>query len=62
MVRDPSASRGNLLRRIATPDAGCRATHVSFPVTALLRRADAAAVTVSALAMKATRRVGRPSV
>jgi hypothetical protein len=33
-------------------------THVLLPVTALLRRADAAAVIVSALAAKATRRVG----
>jgi hypothetical protein len=37
---------------------GCRATHVLLPVTALLRRADAAAVIVSALAAKAVRRVG----
>ncbi|ORB77238.1 hypothetical protein BST46_25635 [Mycobacterium timonense] len=37
---------------------GCRVTHVLLPVTALLRRADAAAVIVSALATKATRRVG----
>ena len=37
---------------------GCRVTHVLLPVTALLRRADAAAVIVSALAAKATRRVG----
>jgi transposase-like protein len=37
---------------------GCRATHVLLPVTALLRRADAAAVIVSALAVKAVRRVG----
>ena len=37
---------------------GCRVTHVLLPVTALLRRADTAAVIVSALAAKATRRVG----
>jgi hypothetical protein len=37
---------------------GCRVTHVLLPVTALLRRADAAAVIMSALATKATRRVG----
>lgn len=37
---------------------GCRATHVLLPVTVLLRRADAAAVIVSALAAKATGRVG----
>jgi transposase-like protein len=37
---------------------GCRATHVLLPVSALLRRADAAAVIVSALAAKAVRRVG----
>jgi hypothetical protein len=33
-------------------------THVLLPVTALLRRADTAAVIVSALAAKATRRAG----
>jgi hypothetical protein len=33
-------------------------THVLLPVTALLRRADAAEVIVSALAAKASRRVG----
>lgn len=33
-------------------------THVLLPVTALLRRADTAAVIVSALAAKATMRVG----
>jgi len=33
-------------------------THVLLPVTALLRRADAAGVIVSALAAKASRRVG----
>jgi hypothetical protein len=38
--------------------AGCRVTHVLLPVTALLRRADTAAVIVSALAAKATRRAG----
>jgi len=37
---------------------GCGVTHVLLPVTALLRRADAAAVIVSALAAKAVRRVG----
>ena len=34
---------------------GCGATHVLLPVTALLRRADTAAVIVSALAAKAQR-------
>ena len=37
---------------------GCGVTHVLLPVTALLRRADAAAVIVLALVEKATRRVG----
>ena len=37
---------------------GCRVTHVLLPVTALLRRADTAAVVVSALAAKATGRAG----
>jgi len=37
---------------------GCGVTHVLLPVTALLRRADTAAVIMSALAAKATRRVG----
>lgn len=37
---------------------GCGVTHVLLPVTALLRRADAAEVIVSALAAKASRRVG----
>ena len=37
---------------------GCRATHVLLPVTALLRRADTAAVIVSALAAKARRGFG----
>lgn len=37
---------------------GCGATHVLLPVTALLRRADVAAVVVSALVAKAVRRVG----
>jgi hypothetical protein len=37
---------------------GCGSTHVLLPVTALLRRADAAAVIVSALAAKAARRIG----
>jgi hypothetical protein len=37
---------------------GCGVTHVLLPVTALLRRADEASVIVSALATKATRRVG----
>ena len=37
---------------------GCGVTHVLLPVTALLRRADTAAVIVSALAAKATTRVG----
>lgn len=37
---------------------GCGVTHVLLPVSALLRRADAAAVIVSALAAKAMRRVG----
>jgi hypothetical protein len=37
---------------------GCRATHVLLPVTALLRRADTAAVIVSALAAKAKRGLG----
>ena len=37
---------------------GCGVTHVLLPVTALLRRADAAGVIVSALAAKASRRVG----
>src|SRR5258708_5619811 len=36
----------------------CGGTHVLLPVTALLRRADAAGVIVSALAAKASRRVG----
>jgi hypothetical protein len=36
----------------------CRVTHVLLPVTALLRRADAAAVIVSALVAKATGRAG----
>ncbi len=37
---------------------GCGVTHVLLPVSALLRRADAAAVIVSALVAKAMRRVG----
>ena len=37
---------------------GCGMTHVLLPVTALLRRADTAAVIVSALTAKATSRVG----
>ncbi|WP_136246473.1 hypothetical protein [Mycobacterium intracellulare] len=37
---------------------GCGMTHVLLPVTALLRRADTAAVIVSALAAKATRGFG----
>ena len=37
---------------------GCGVTHVLLPVTALLRRADEASVIVSALAAKATLRVG----
>lgn len=37
---------------------GCRVTHVLLPVTALLRRADNAAVIVSALVAKASSRVG----
>ena len=37
---------------------GCGVTHVLLPVTVLLRRADTAAVIVSALAVKATTRVG----
>lgn len=37
---------------------GCRVTHVLLPVTALLRRADAAVVIVSAVVAKAVRRVG----
>ncbi|EUA54615.1 hypothetical protein I553_1643 [Mycobacterium xenopi 4042] len=37
---------------------GCGATHVLLPVTALLRRADTAAVIVSALVAKAACRVG----
>jgi hypothetical protein len=37
---------------------GCGVTHVLLPVTVLLRRADTAAVIVSALAAKATRRLG----
>ncbi|TVS74417.1 hypothetical protein, partial [Mycobacterium helveticum] len=37
---------------------GCGMTHVLLPVTALLRRADTAAVIVSALAAKAVRREG----
>ena len=36
----------------------CGVTHVLLPVTALLRRADAAGVIVSALAARASRRVG----
>ena len=36
----------------------CRATHVLLPVTVLLRRADTAAVVVSALGVKATSRTG----
>jgi hypothetical protein len=38
--------------------AGCGVTHVLLPVTALLRRADVAAVILSALVAKAVRRVG----
>lgn len=38
--------------------ARCGVTHVLSPATALLRRADTAAVIVSALAAKATTRVG----
>jgi hypothetical protein len=37
---------------------GCGVTHVLLPVTALLRRADVAAVIVAALVAKAVRRVG----
>ena len=37
---------------------GCGVTHVLLPVTALLRRADVAAVIVSALAAQAGRQVG----
>lgn len=37
---------------------GCGVTHVLLPVTVLLRRVDAAAVIVSALAAKASRRAG----
>jgi hypothetical protein len=37
---------------------GCGVTHVLLPVTALLRRADSAAVIVSALAAKAQRGLG----
>lgn len=37
---------------------GCRVTHVLLPVAALLRRADVAAVIVSALVAKAVRRAG----
>lgn len=37
---------------------GCGVTHVLLPVTALVRRADAAGVIVSALAAKASRQVG----
>lgn len=37
---------------------GCGVTHVLLPVSALLRRADTAAVIVSALGAKATRGVG----
>jgi hypothetical protein len=37
---------------------GCGVTHVLLPVTALLRRADTAAVIVSALAAKGTSRAG----
>lgn len=37
---------------------GCGVTHVLLPVTALLRRADTAAVVVSALAAKAKRGLG----
>ncbi|HTY29738.1 MAG TPA: hypothetical protein VMD51_16580 [Mycobacterium sp.] len=37
---------------------GCRVTHVLLPVSVLLRRADAAAVVMSALVAKAVRRVG----
>jgi hypothetical protein len=37
---------------------GCGVTHVLLPVTALVRRADAAAVIVSALAAKAQRGLG----
>ena len=36
----------------------CKRTHVLLPVTALLRRADSAAVIVAALTAKALRRVG----
>lgn len=38
--------------------AGCGTTHVLLPVTALLRRADAAAVIVSGLVAKVVRRLG----
>ena len=38
--------------------SGCGVTHVLLLVAALLRRADTAAVTVSALAARAIRRVG----
>ncbi|MDI3312933.1 MAG: hypothetical protein QJR12_01185 [Mycobacterium sp.] len=37
---------------------GCGVTHVLLPVSTLLRRADTAAVVLSALAAKATRRIG----
>ena len=37
---------------------GCGVTHVLLPLTALLRRADVAAVIVAALVAKAVRRAG----
>lgn len=55
-VRGPDTSVELRPRRSRCTD--CRTTHVLLPVTALLRRADCAAVIVAALAAKALRRVG----
>ena len=55
-VRGPDGPVQLCPRRSRCTD--CRVTHVLLPVTALLRRADTAAVIVSALAAKATSRAG----
>lgn len=55
-VRGPATSVELCPRRSRCTD--CRTTHVLLPVTALLRRADSAAVIVAALTAKALRRVG----
>lgn len=56
-VRGPDASVERLCpRRSRCTDCGM--THVLLPVTALLRRADSAAVIVAALTARALRRVG----